>query len=191
MPGPNPKDPATRERRNKSSTKAVLSLVVDHEVPPMPKAEDWISHPTINGQPVGPGADKAIEWSPVVLKWWKTIWSSPMSNEYHDSDTVQLHLACFYLHQTVNPFLKMAERLQASKAHEACVKNFGLSPMSRRALQWEIARVTAADLENEKRKARSAGQGENKPAPQADPRDDEDEDEANPFAADNVTQLHA
>lgn len=186
---PASKAPDVRERRNKTSTKATLSLVVDHKVPAMPEAKDWLRRPAIGGEEVGPEvAEGPVAWSPVVVQWWETIWSSPMSNEFHSSDTAQLHLACFYLQQTVNPYLKMSERLAASKAHEACVKNFGLSPMSRRTLQWEIERVSAAQQENAKKARSNAPDKTQAPSqPAVDPRALSDEDEDNPFSDNPVT----
>lgn len=189
MPGPVPKEPSKRARGNKTSTKAVLSAVVDHEVPPMPDPKDWLSRPIVDGEEMSLETGE-IDWSPAVKKWWTTIWESPMSNEYHESDTAQLHLACFYLHQVTNPYIKMAERLSAAKAHEGCVRNFGLSPMSRRSLQWEIERVNEAQ---DKRKKRARASEEPKPAaPGYDPRDADTEDgEENPYATgtDNVTPI--
>lgn len=182
MPGPHPKEATKRARGNKTSTKATLSVVVDHEVPPMPDPADWLSRPFINGQEVTVGDDdKPVDWSRAVKKWWTTIWSSPMSNEFHESDTAQLDLACFYLHQVTNPYIKMAERLAAAAKYEACVRNFGLTPMSRRSLQWEIEKVEDAQA----RSRRRANEDPLKPAKPAahaeDPRDGEDEDHTNPF----------
>ena len=180
MPGPHPKEATKRARGNKASTKAVLSAVVDHEVPEMPDPADWLSRPFINGQEVTVGDDdKPVDWSRAVKKWWVTIWSSPMSNEFHESDTAQLDLACFYLHQVTNPYIKMAERLAAAAKYEACVRNFGLTPMSRRSLQWEIEKVEDAKAKSRRRNTDPAA--DEPKAHVADPRDEEDEDHTNPF----------
>lgn len=181
MPGPAPKNPATRQRRNKSSTNAKLSLVVDHEVPPMPDAADWICQITSSDGNEVP--DAPVEWSSAVVTWWESIWSSPMSNEYHDADIHQLYLACFYLQQTLNPYLKMSDRLNSSKSYEATIKNFGLTPMSRRSLQWEIERSEEALAKGAKRRGRTP-EADPAPVPAGgvdDPRLAEDEDDQNPF----------
>lgn len=186
--GPVPKDAASRQRRNKASTKAVLSAVVDHDIPPMPPAEDWL--PSVfgdQGQSDDADASKAYEmltqWSPAVIRWWESIWSSPMSNEYHEADIHQLYLACFYLQQTLNPFAKITERLAAAKQHEAQVARFGLNPMSRRSLQWEIERSEEAMLKGKKRAAKDTEREEakNEHMLGADPRDQADEDDQNPW----------
>jgi hypothetical protein len=192
MPGPAPSDPSTRKRGNKASTKSVLSVVVDHEIPPMPDPNDWLAKPVIDGEEISLDPNPP-QWSPAVIKWWDTIWQSPMSNEYHESDTQQLHLACFYLHQTTNPYIKMAERLAAAAKYESCVRNFGLSPMSRRSLQWEIERVNEAQGKNRRRRQRDEEAAQPaRPAGSVDPREaDVDDDETNPYATgtDNVTPI--
>lgn len=204
MPGPVAKDPETRQRTNKSSTKALLKLVVDHEIPPMPPAEDWLvsiftmSNPETDGRTKAGKAQKSTQaeqfdlddeqgpavWNPAVVRWWGDIWSSPMSNEFNDADVHGLYLACFYLQQTLNPLLKMSDRLNASKSYEAAVKNFGLTPMSRRALQWEIEKVDAAQHEGNIRRKRAQDDSESHLAKEEasdDPREAEDEDDQNPF----------
>ncbi|WNM69904.1 terminase small subunit [Rhodococcus phage GuyFagieri] len=176
MPTP-AKSAETRQRRNKVAGAAKLSLVVKHDVPPMPPAEHWLV------APLGiDDTDHPTDWSQAVKDWWEDIWSSPMSNEYHDADVHGLYLACFYLQQTLNPYLKMSDRLNASKSYENAVKNFGLTPLSRRSLQWEIERADQAQAAGQKRRARSGGEDEPaKPALVEDPRMAEDEDEHNPF----------
>lgn len=177
MPGPPPKDPGTRQRQNKASTRAVLSVVVDHGVPPLPPAGDWLGCPSSDES-----KSEAVQWPKAVEVWWETIWTSPMSNEFHESDMPQLYLGAFYLAQVVDPWLKTTERLAAGKQHEAMVKNFGLNPMSRRSLQWEIEKVGEAQHRSAFRNPTPPADGP-VPAPthQPDPRQAVDEDEDNPF----------
>lgn len=170
------KDPATRQRTNKASTRAVLPAEINHDVPPLPAAHQWIGS-------IDEGSDGKVDWSPVVYEWWETIWSSPMSNEFHESDIPQLYLAAFYLQQVTNPWLKVTERLAAGKQHEAMVKNFGLNPMSRRSLQWEIEKVSEAqDRSAHRRPPKDVPQEPTSPH-RPDPRQEIDEDDENPFAA--------
>lgn len=188
MPGPHPKEPEKRARGNKTSTATTLSLVVDHEVPELPDPEDWLARPVIDGREIG-FDDKPVDWSPAVKKWWITIWSSPMSNEFHPSDTEQLHLACFYLHQVTNPYIKMAERLAAAAKHESCVRNFGLTPMSRRSLQWQIEQVKDAQARNKRRGGKQEDDTTKAPEVHAyDPRADTEVEADNPFA-ENVVPI--
>lgn len=181
MSGPPPKEASTRARSNKASTKATLSLLVEHEVPALPPAEDWIANPFV------PGTDAydsyVPAWSKAVVDWWDSIWSSPMSNEFHESDNNQLFLAAFYLQQVVTPYAKIGERLKAAAQHEATTRNFGLNPMSRRSLQWEIERGEEAKRKGQKRTA-AQKKAEEKRADtenEDDPRNAPDEDDENPF----------
>ncbi|ATN89522.1 minor tail protein [Gordonia phage Kabluna] len=125
-----------------------------------------------------PIADR--EWPKPVVAWWNDIWSSPMSSEFVDSDIHGLYLACFYMSQVLNPWLKMSDRISASKAYETQVRNFGLNPMSRRTLQWEIERTEEAQARGRKRRSSTPPGGKNAPEP-ADPRGVEEE-RANPFS---------
>ncbi|WGH22008.1 terminase small subunit [Gordonia phage MerCougar] len=174
------KDASTRQRRNKTSTKAVLHQVENPEIPEMPDAADWLGGiedelADATGQP-----RENREWPKPVLAWWNDIWSSPMSAEFQDSDIHGLYLACFYLSQVLNPFLKMSDRISASKAYETQVRNFGLNPMSRRTLQWEIERTEEAQDRGRKRRSKATPAEKNAPEP-ADPRGAE-EDKPNPFS---------
>lgn len=148
MPGPLPKPSSSRQRRNKSASKATLTLAIKHDVPELPEPQEWI------GCPFSSDSDFYYEpeWSEPVRQWWEDIWTSPMSNEFHESDVHGLYQAAMYLHESRNPMLKPAERLGFGRAYEAAVKNFGLTPMSRRTLQWEIARADEATDKNESRK---------------------------------------
>ena len=168
--GPLPSNPAQRQRRNQSATKATLSVVENPEVPPLPPAEHWLSdrwnHRTEEWEDP--------KWMPHVIAWWNDIWSSPMSSEFDDADIHGLYLACMYLQESTNSGLKASERISYGKNYEAAVRNYGLTPMARRSLQWEIARSDEATDKNAKRKAR-----ENPPAA---PVDDDEEDPRYPRA---------
>lgn len=104
--------------------------------------------------PFPPGSDLYTEpaWFPAVKDWWTDIWSSPMSSEFNDSDVHGLYLGCMFFQESLNPLNKMAERMSAATKFEAVVRNYGLNPMARRALQWEIDRGDTADKRTRARK---------------------------------------
>lgn len=183
MPGPTPKPLGTTQRKRQSSTKAVLKTATDHEIPSLPPAAEWLT--TIEeefGRKDGTSAPPR-EWPDPVVRWWNDIWSSPMSNEFVSSDIHGLYLACFYMAQVLNPFLKMSDRISASKAYETAVRNFGLNPMSRRTLQWEIERSEEARDRGKRRRERSGGQEAASPnEPSNDPRYTDESATANPFS---------
>ncbi|QZD98844.1 hypothetical protein SEA_TRACKER_1 [Gordonia phage Tracker] len=172
--GPAPKPASARQRKNKTSSNAVLRPVENPDIPPLPPAGDWLASQDeiAAGSPI---ADR--EWPKPVQRWWEDIWSSPMSSEFVDSDIHGLYLACFYMSQVLNPWLKMSDRISASKAYETQVRNFGLNPMSRRTLQWEIERSEEAQYRGRKRRERKIPDSAPEPA---DPRG-VTEDATNPF----------
>lgn len=129
MPGPQPKrNPA---RRNKQSTRATLSAVHDLEPPPLPRGREW-------------------DWQ--TESWWRDIWSSPMAPEYDESDRHGLfRLAVlvddFWTADSASTRMKLAAeiRMQGSL--------FGITPLDRRRLQWEIDRGEQAEEKTRRRKA--------------------------------------
>lgn len=135
MPGPMPKNPTTRARGNRTSTNAVLRPVENAKIPPIPTGRKW--HPS-------------------TRRWWKTIWSSPMSSEYDESDKEALvRLAMlqdeFYKNAddpdgTVNRMLNLSAEIRQQEMR------FGLSPMDRRRLQWTIEQGESAEQKTEARR---------------------------------------
>ena len=129
MPGPLPKDPSTRQRRNHTSTAATL------------KADPRVKAPALPFQP-----------HPRTAEWWSDVWASPMAPEYDDSDRHGLVMLAvlvdeFWVCTSVADQLKlMAEIRQQSQ-------RFGLSPMDRRRLQWEIERTEDAQAKGARRRA--------------------------------------
>ncbi len=132
MPGPAPKHPSTRARRNKTSTNAVLTS--DHAIV-APELPDF-------------------GWHPMTVAWWRDIWASPMAPEYDDSDRHGL----FQLAMLVNDFW-IAETVRERRELAAEIRQqgqrFGLSPIDRRRLQWEIERTEEAQEKGTKRRAKT------------------------------------
>lgn len=119
MPGPLPKSPQTRQRRNKPSTAATLEA---------PKAAPI-------ALPAGP------DWHDLTLTWWNTIWASPMVAEWVDADVPGLIL----LADLVNRYWhdgdpKLAAEIRMQQ------REYGLSPFARRSLQWEVKRAQTPAL---------------------------------------------
>ena len=144
MPGPPPKrNPA---RRNRSSTSA--TLVVDHDLE----------------APELPARRSGREWQPLTLLWWADIWASPMAPEFHTSDVHGLFLLAELVDQFwLDPTKEIAAEIRLQR------QSFGLTPLDRRRLQWEIERGDEAEDKGRKRRATAAT---NAPAPTAknDPR---------------------
>ncbi len=137
--GPAPKPQATRARRNKTATNAVLRRPKpeDIDAPELPPLEDG--------------------WHGMTREWWRDIWRSPMAPEYDDSDIHGLYALAL----VVNDFWTAGtakERQAASAEMRLQSVRFGLSPMDRRRLQWQIEETEAKQAAGQKRKAKDADQ---------------------------------
>jgi hypothetical protein len=89
------------------------------------------------------------EWHPQTLAWWDDIWKSPMRGEFLKADVHGL----FILAELVDQFWEEpGSQLAAEiRLQRQC---FGLTPIDRRRLQWEVERGEAAE---ERLGARRAG----------------------------------
>jgi hypothetical protein len=143
MPGPAPKDPSLRARRTRSSTAAKLVVDPGLKAPALPTRI----------------------WHEQTRAWWKDIWASPMAPEYDESDRHGL----FALAVLVDDFWRTEDpKLRKDVAAEIRQQRqcFGLTPMDRRRLQWEIERVDEAQERGARRRAAPSKQ----PTVVADPR---------------------
>ena len=143
MPGPAPKDPSTRARRNKTSTRATLRSDAAIIAPELPDRE----------------------WHPLTLEWWRDLWASPMAPEYVDSDRHGL----FTYAMMVDDFWTATtpkERRECLVRLESMWKAFGTAPMPRRSLQWEIERAEDAKAKGTRRDL----QASERKRPKGDPR---------------------
>jgi hypothetical protein len=116
MPGPVPKPPELRQRRNKTSTRATLVVLETKrkERPELP----------------------AGDWSVLTKRWWTNVWASPMAEEYLEADHHGLILLAHLIEQYWrDPKVTLAAEIRAQEAR------FGLSPIDRRRLQGEVKRV--------------------------------------------------
>lgn len=119
-------------RRNKSVTRATLSTEHDVKAPPLPKRE--------------------AGWDWQTEAWWRDVWASPMAPEFHESDRHGL----FALAALVDDFWRAdSARDRTALASEIRLQRqcFGLTPIDRRRLQWEIERTDEAVDKGRKRRA--------------------------------------
>lgn len=150
---PLPKPAATRQRRNRSSTHAQLPSVesmIDATVPRLPR--------------------RAEGWHPMVRGWWRSVWTSPMASEFVGPDVRGGLYLLAELHQ---------RRWEAESAKDlVCVAaeirlqevRFGLSPIDRRRLQWEIDKGDQAEQRTTNRR-KSAAQEKKDNGGSKDPRE--------------------
>lgn len=115
MPGPVPKPVSQRQRRNRLTSSAVV------EAGPAMRVE------------------LPAEYHDLTRTWWATIWDSPIAGEWVDADVPGL----VALAQLVEDFWR-ADAADRAKRHaevRMASREYGLSPFSRRQLQWEIKRI--------------------------------------------------
>lgn len=152
MASPIPKPAAQRQRRNRTVTAASLEAgpalkvalptrysSLRCSVCPLPRYEHVRKHfdeREIEAHDYDP---REIEWRPPTVSWWDVIWASPMVGEWVDADVPGL-LALAVL---VDEFWTFGDAKIHAEMRQAS-REFGLSPLSRRQLQWEIKRVQAA-----------------------------------------------
>lgn len=136
MPGPAPKDPSARARRNKASTRSMLSADHDVEEPPLPEGFGWHS---------------------LTAEWWSALWRSEMAPEYLDMDIHGLYRVAmlyndFWMAESPRERAEIQVRLEKADAE------YGTNPLARRRLEWQIE--TTEDSKRKGRKRRATDDGE-------------------------------
>lgn len=120
MSGPPPKPAHLRQRTNRKAGSALLEAPARPRVVQIPNPDDR-------------------EWHPLTLKAWTHAWASPMASQWLDTDVDAMgRLALLWDELYKGDTRAMAEiRLQEQR--------FGLSPLDRSRLQWEVSRAEEAD----------------------------------------------
>lgn len=151
---PLPKPPGLRQRRNVVPGAARLPTAASsaaNKVPTLPDRD-----PDSGGEPA--------DWHPMVLRWWASVWRSPMASEYLDADMQGGLYLLADLHQlrwTLRDSTALKEIAGEIRLQEV---RFGLSPIDRRRLQWEVEKGDQAVERTETRRR-------SKQASAKDPRD--------------------
>lgn len=116
--GPPPKPASQRRRRNSVAGARTLIALPPREAPDLP---------------IRSGEE---QWHRMTVDWWNDIWASPMASEYDESDIHGLFLLAVLMDGFwTNPTKEIAAEIRLQR------QCFGLTPIDRRRLQWEIARV--------------------------------------------------
>ena len=89
-------------------------------------------------------------WHTQTQEWWEDMWSSPMAPEYHAVDIHGLYrLAMITDKFWTAPGFSVA--LEAAKEIRLAQKDYGMTPMDRRRLQWQIQATEKAQDEGARR----------------------------------------
>jgi hypothetical protein len=95
------------------------------------------------------------EWHELTVAWWHDTWRSPMAAEFLTADVHGLYVLADLIDQFwTAPDVKLAAEIRQQR------QCFGLTPLDRRRLEWQIERA-----ETGKRKPPTP-----RPEPGADPR---------------------
>lgn len=123
MGGPPPKPAGQRQRRNRTTTAARFET----DERPIDEAPELGVHP-IDGE----------LWHHRTVEFWAEVWDSPMADEFLRADVDGL----LALAALVDAFWKGNYGLAAEiRLQRQC---FGLTPIDRRRLQWEVVRTERA-----------------------------------------------
>jgi len=75
-------------------------------------------------------------WHPLTITWWRDVWRSPVHGEFARVDLHRLYLLADLVDRYWRaPSIALATEIRLQEAR------FGLDPMARRSLQWEIPAV--------------------------------------------------
>lgn len=100
----------------------------------------------------------------MVVEWWTSIWRSPMASEYLDADMRGGLYLLADLHQARWTAPSTAAMIEVAKEIRLQEVRFGLSPIDRRRLQWEIEKGEQAIERTTSRKQRkTSASGGNDP----------------------------
>lgn len=188
------KHPTTRARRNKASTAATLTVATDvvpdysswtiaalraelaARRPDDAKPKAGVKKPVLiemlealdAGVPELP--ERVMGWHQQTVLWWESVWSSPMSKEWHfETDIHNVLAAAMHL----DDMWRATTPAERQKADAACAKRLaplGLTPYDRRRLEWTIETAEDAKDRGARRRAGgppAAGAGGSRPDPRA------------------------
>jgi hypothetical protein len=136
MPGPAPKNPKLRQRRNKKVTARTLEVKRPAKgIPELP-------------------ARRRGKWRPEAIALWEEIWKSSMAPEFNDVDIQGLYILIDLVHEYYKLSSKELGKKQ-SLANEIRLQRqcFGLTPIDRMRLQWQSEKTD--DLKNKGQKRRN------------------------------------
>lgn len=122
---PPSKHPSTRARRNVTSTASTLT-----------------ADPSI----IAPDLPEHLRDCELTVEWWVDVWRSPMAPEFLDADKHGLIMLAQVVHDFWAADGPKAPKLRKDLIGEIRLQRnrFGLTPMDRRSLQWQIEETEEA-----------------------------------------------
>lgn len=172
------KHPSTRARANKAATAATLStreatdysdwtiaeiraeLTVRNETRETPLSKrgsrDKLAALLLADDAEAPQLpDRPAGWHPMTQMMWADIWASPMAEEWDESDIHNVYLAAMIYDDSWRAETAR-ERKEAAGEYRLQRVDLGLSPYSRRRLEWTIETAEDAKDKGTRRRQRPA-----------------------------------
>lgn len=139
--------PADQQIQKRGSKAELVERLVAAEspVPPLP------AHPP---RYTDEGGKIPIEWDAQTVAWWNDVWTSPMAAEWDPSDVHNV-LVVALLYDDIWSASTPKGRKDALAEYRLQRADLGLSPYSRRRLEWTIE--TAAEAVDRGTRRRSGG----------------------------------
>lgn len=135
--GPAPKPSHLRQRTNKKAGATLLSLAPS-------RARDIPEIPNPDGR----------EWHPLTVVQWANAWRSPMASQWLETDFDGLaRLARLWDDYNKTGALDCIKEIRLQG------QAFGLTPLDRSRLQWEVARSTEAEDKQRRRSSAPSRMG--------------------------------
>jgi hypothetical protein len=115
--GPAPKPAHLRQRTNRKAGATVLDAAASSAIPTLPNPDGRV-------------------WHPLTLTAWAHAWQSPMASQWLEVDADALgRLAILWDGFYTSPDAKLLAEIRLQECR------FGLSPLDRSRLQWEVNRA--------------------------------------------------
>jgi hypothetical protein len=140
-----PADAQLPKRGAKASLVSML-LAADRQIPEMP------AHPPRWSDETEDAYRIEVDWHVQTEAWWNDVWTSPMAAEWDDSDLHNLSVLAL-LYDDIWAAESPKARKEALAEFRLQRADLGLSPYSRRRLEWTIETADEARAKGEKRRA--------------------------------------
>jgi len=100
-------------------------------------------------------AEGEADWHPMTVAWWRDVWHSPMAAEYVQADLHGLsRLAVLIDAFWLEPSTALASEIRLEQ------QAFGLTPIDRRRLEWQVAQTEDVTTKHKQRQVRRAHEGD-------------------------------
>jgi len=145
---PYPKHPSARARRNQVSTATALVVTSPNVKPELPQRYRVVKVKE-DGETIT--VREPADWHPNALYLWEALWSSEMVDEFLGVDIPTLIRLVALETEYWERFEDGRSTTMVSSNIDALIKQYGLTPMARRSLDWVIAETEETTSKTRKR----------------------------------------